>query len=111
MSDSKRRTPDEWHAMGQFFTQMAFAICLVGAVCGVLYSIVFVTQPVTSQAPNDAVLFKILEHVLTSMVSIIGTLMAVGHGSQATSLPAPPKPPAPPVTPQTPAKPLSNPVP
>ena len=105
MSDSRKRTPEEWHAMGQFWTQMAFALCLVGAVGGVLYSVVFVTQPVTNQAPNDAVLFKILEHVLTSMVSIIGTLMAVGHGSNATAMPAPPKPPIP----QAPTKPLSTP--
>ena len=87
-----KRTPDDWHALGQFCTQIAFAICLVGAVFGVLYSLVFVTQPVANQAPNDAVLFEILKHVLTSMISIVGTLMAVGHGSNATAMPAAPKP-------------------
>ena len=92
MTNSKR-TPDDWHALGQFCTQIAFAICLVGAVFGVLYSLVFVTQPVTTQAPNDVVLFEILKHVLTSMISIVGTLMAVGHGSNATAMPAAPQPP------------------
>ena len=109
MSNS-RRTPDDWHAIGQFWTQMAFAMCLVGATFGVIYCLIFVTQPMVGQAKNDAVLFEILKTVLTSMISIIGTLMAVGHGSNASSMP-PPKPPVPPVppVPQVPAKPLSNP--
>ena len=96
---SSRRSPDDWHALGQFCTQIAFAICLVGAVFGVLYSLVFVTQPIANQAPNDAVLFEILKHVLTSMISIVGTLMAVGHGSNATAMPAAPKPALPPSNP------------
>ena len=99
---NSRRTPDDWHAIGQFWTQMAFAMCLVGATFGVIYCIIFVTQPMVGQAKNDAVLFEILKTVLTSMISIIGTLMAVGHGSQATA--TPPKPPA---VPQVPVKPLS----
>ena len=102
MSNS-RRSPDEWHAVGQFWTQMAFAACLVGATFGVIYCLIFVTQPMVGQAKNDAVLFEILKTVLTSMISIIGTLMAVGHGSQATAAPAAPKPPVPAV----PVKPLS----
>jgi len=102
MSNS-RRSPDEWHAIGQFWTQMAFATCLVGATFGVIYCLIFVTQPMVGQAKNDAVLFEILKTVLTSMISIIGTLMAVGHGSQATAAPAAPKPPVPAV----PVKPLS----
>ena len=102
MSNS-RRSPDDWHAIGQFWTQMAFAMCLVGATFGVIYCLIFVTQPMVGQAKNDAVLFEILKTVLTSMISIIGTLMAVGHGSQATAAPAAPKPPVPAV----PVKPLS----
>jgi hypothetical protein len=101
---SSKRTPEDWHALSQFVTQISFNICLIGAVFGVLYCFIFVTQPMVGQAKNDAVLFEILKTVLTSMISIIGTLMAVGHGSNATALPA--KPPAPPV-PQVPVKPLS----
>jgi hypothetical protein len=103
MSNS-RRSPEEWHAIGQFMTQLGFVACLVGSVFGVLYCFIFVTQPMIGQAKNDAVLFEILKTVLTSMISVIGTLMAVGHGSQATA--TPPKPPPPPV-PQVPVKPLS----
>ena len=84
---TSRRTPEDWHALGQFWTQMAFAVCLVGACAGVLYCLIFVTQPMGKQAPNDVVLFEILKTVLVSMISIIGTLMAVGHGSNASSQP------------------------
>ena len=98
-----RRSPEDWHAIGQFWTQMGFVACLVGAVFGVLYCFIFVTQPMIGQAKNDAVLFEILKTVLTSMISIIGTLMAVGHGSNATAMP--PKPP--PTVPQVPVRPLS----
>lgn len=83
---------------------MAFAMCLIGTTFGVIYCLIFVTQPMIGQAKNDAVLFEILKTVLTSMISIIGTLMAVGHGSNA-STPAIPKPPSPP---QVLVKPLSG---
>jgi hypothetical protein len=109
---SSRRSPDDWHALGQFCTQIAFAVCLVGSVFGVLYSLVFVTQPIANQAPNDAVLFEILKHVLTSMISIVGTLMAVGHGSNATAMPAAqktlPAPVQPIIVPKPIVKPLSK---
>jgi hypothetical protein len=97
---SSRRTPEDWHALGQFCTQMGFVICLVCACFGVLYCLMFVTQPMANQAPNDVVLFEILKTVLVSMISIIGTLMAVGHGSNASSPPS--------SLPQTRIEPTSN---
>lgn len=103
-----RRTPDDWHALGQFCTQIAFAICLVGVCAGVLYCLVFVTQPMTKQSPNDAVLFELLKTVAVSMISIIGTLMAVGHGSNASSLPTTLV--APPASPPAPPKPMIKPI-
>jgi hypothetical protein len=106
MTNSKR-TPEDWHALSQFVTQISFNICLIGAVFGVLYCFIFVTQPMVGQAKNDAVLFEILKTVLTSMISIIGTLMAVGHGSNATALPPKPASPPPPPVPQVPVRPLS----
>lgn len=93
---SSRRTPEDWHALGQFWTQMGFVLCLVSICFGILYCLMFVTQPMSNQAPNDVVLFEILKTVLVSMISIIGTLMAVGHGSNASSAPTSPAKPLPP---------------
>jgi hypothetical protein len=100
-----RRTAEEWHALSQFMTTLGFVLCVIGVVFGVLYCVMFVTQPMVKQAPNDAFLMELLKTVLISMISIIGTLVAVGHGSQATALPTAPK------TPKPVAQPLSPPPP
>jgi len=103
---SNRRSPEEWQALSQFCTLMFFNVAIVGMIYGLLYCVMFVTQPMVGQAKNDAFLLELLKTVVISMVSIIGTLLAVNHGSQAVV--TPPKPPAPP-KPVEPVKPLSNP--
>jgi hypothetical protein len=102
MTTSNRRSPEEWQALSQFWTLMFFNIAIVGMIFGLLYCVMFVTQPMVGQAKNDAFLLELLKTVVISMVSIIGTLMAVNHGSQTTATPTP-KPP----TPTVPFKPLS----
>jgi hypothetical protein len=86
-----RRSPEEWQALSQFWTLMFFNVAIVGMIGGLLYCVMFVTQPMVGQAKNDAILLELLKTVVISMVSIIGTLLAVNHGSQAVA--APPKPP------------------
>ena len=94
-----RRSPEEWQALSQFWTLMFFNVAIVGMIFGLLYCVMFVTQPMIGQAKNDAFLLELLK---TAVISIIGTLLAVNHGSQATTV-TPPKPPIPAV----PVKPLS----
>jgi hypothetical protein len=100
--NSSRRNPEEWQALSQFWTLMFFNIAIVGMIFGLLYCVMFVTQPMVGQAKNDAFLLELLKTAVISMISIIGTLLAVNHGSQAAP-PAPPKP----SVPQVPVKPLS----
>ena len=97
-----RRSPEEWQALSQFWTLMFFNVAIVGMIFGLLYCVMFVTQPMIGQAKNDAFLLELLKTAVISMISIIGTLLAVNHGSQATTV-TPPKPPIPAV----PIKPLS----
>jgi hypothetical protein len=101
---SNRRSPEEWQALSQFWTLMFFNVAIVGMIFGLLYCVMFVTQPMVGQAKNDAFLLELLKTAVISMISIIGTLLAVNHGSQATVAPpkAPPKP-------MEPVKPLSSP--
>ncbi|CAB4131895.1 hypothetical protein UFOVP135_6 [uncultured Caudovirales phage] len=101
MNNSKR-SPEDWQALSQFWTLMFFNIAIVGMIFGLLYCVMFVTQPMVGQAKNDAFLLELLKTAVISMISIIGTLLAVNHGSQS----APPASPKPPV-PQVPVKPLS----
>ena len=102
--NNSRRSPEEWQALSQFWTLMFFNIAIVGMIAGLLYCVMFVTQPMVGQAKNDAFLLELLKTAVISMISIIGTLLAVNHGSSAVT--TPPKPPVPSV-PQVPAKPLS----
>ena len=99
-----RRSPEEWQALSQFWTLMFFNVAIVTMIFGLLYCVMFVTQPMVGQAKNDAFLLELLKTAVISMISIIGTLLAVNHGSSAVV--APPKPPVPPA-PQVPVKPLS----
>jgi hypothetical protein len=101
---SSRRNPEEWQALSQFWTLMFFNVAIVGMIFGLLYCVMFVTQPMVGQAKNDAFLLELLKTAVISMISIIGTLLAVNHGSQAVA--TPPKPPTP-VVPAVPVKPLS----
>ena len=103
---NSRRSPEEWQALSQFWTLMFFNVAIVGMIFGLLYCVMFVTQPMVGQAKNDSFLLELLKTAVISMISIIGTLLAVNHGSQAVV--TPPKPPVPPI-PQVPAKPLSTP--
>lgn len=102
--NNSRRSPEEWQALSQFWTLMFFNIAIVGMIAGLLYCVMFVTQPMVGQAKNDAFLLELLKTAVISMISIIGTLLAVNHGSSAVT--TPPKPPVPSV-PQVPTKPLS----
>jgi hypothetical protein len=47
---------DDWL---RFVVGICMAITLIGIVGVVLYSLVFVTQPMVGQAPNDAEFFKL----------------------------------------------------
>jgi hypothetical protein len=101
---TSRRSPEEWQALSQFWTLMFFNVAIVTMIFGLLYCVMFVTQPMVGQAKNDAFLLELLKTAVISMISIIGTLLAVNHGSQATATPAAPKPPVP----QVPVRPLST---
>lgn len=101
---SSKRNPEDWQALSQFWTLMFFNVAIVGMIFGLLYCVMFVTQPMVGQAKNDAFLLELLKTAVISMISIIGTLLAVNHGSQAVTPPAKPTLPS---TPQGPAKPLS----
>ena len=85
-----RRSPEDWQALSQFWTLMFFNVAIVGMIFGLLYCVMFVTQPMVGQAKNDAFLLELLKTAVISMISIIGTLLAVNHGSQATTVPAKP---------------------
>lgn len=67
---------DEWL---RFIVGIMLGLTLMGIVGVVLYSLVFVTQPVNSQAPNDKEFFKLVTPIATFIVGALSGVM-VGKG-------------------------------
>lgn len=67
-----KNTLDDWL---RFIVGIVMAITLMGIVGVVLYSLVFVTQPMDSQAPNDAEFFKLVNPIATFIVGALSGIM------------------------------------
>ncbi len=59
----------------RFIVGVTMAITLVGIVGVVLYSLVFVTQPMDGQAPNDVEFFKLINPIATFLVGALSGIM------------------------------------
>jgi len=71
----KRYTEAELSARMRFTIGILLALCLVGIVFVVLYSLIFVTQPLTGQSPNDAEFFKLITPIATFLTGILSGIM------------------------------------
>jgi heme/copper-type cytochrome/quinol oxidase subunit 3 len=78
----QRRNPEELHALLQFWVGLLLSLTLFFTVMSVLYSLIFVTQPIDAQAPNDKEFFKVINTIVGVLVGSMTTLMAVNHSSQ-----------------------------
>jgi hypothetical protein len=61
----------------RFVIGCTLAITLMGIVSVVLYSLVFVTQPMNAMAPIDAKFFELITPIATFIVGSLGTLLAM----------------------------------
>jgi hypothetical protein len=73
---------DEWtpEELLRFIVGVVLSITLMFIVATVLYSLIFVSQPMDGQAPNDAEFFKLINPIATFIVGALAGLMA-GQGS------------------------------
>ena len=71
----------------RFIVGVTMALTLVGIVGVVLYSLVFVTQPMVGQAPNDVEFFKLINPIATFLV---GALSGIMVGTQSGKVGSPP---------------------
>lgn len=65
----------------RFVIGVTLSITLMGIVGVVLYSLVFVTQPMNSMAPIDAKFFELITPIATFIVGSLGTLLAMNKKS------------------------------
>ena len=70
-------TPEE---LLRFIVGIVLSLTLTFIVATVLYSLVFVSQPMEGQSPNDAEFFKLINPIATFIVGALAGLMA-GQGS------------------------------
>ena len=70
---------DDWL---RFIVGIVMAVTLMGIVGVVLYSLVFVTQPMVGQAPNDAEFFKLVNPIATFIVGALSGIMVGTKGNK-----------------------------
>jgi hypothetical protein len=67
----------DYDALLRFIIGVTLSITLMGIVGVVLYSLVFVTQPMNGMAPNDEAFFNLITPIATFIVGSLGTLLAM----------------------------------
>jgi len=79
MKSTRGWSPEE---LLRFIVGVVLSMTLTLIVIVVLYSLVFVSQPMDGQAPNDAEFFKLINPIATFIVGALAGLMAgQGNGS------------------------------
>ncbi len=114
-----RYTEEELMIRLKVFIGTCLSITLIGIIFVVLYSIIFVTQPLTAISPIDSKFFELIIPIATFLTGTLSGIMLAGTGKDAAMsgmksaevaskaseaakpepaklLPAPPKPSAPP---------------
>jgi hypothetical protein len=71
----------------RFIIGCTLAVTLMGIVGVVLYSLVFVTQPMNSMAPIDAKFFELITPIATFIVGSLGTLLAMNKKPSGADAP------------------------
>ena len=87
----KRYTSEELDARLKFFLGMTLGTILLFTTMGILYALVFVTQPIGEQSENDKMFFNVLSSVATFITgTLAGILIGKNGGSSDNSQPSQP---------------------
>lgn len=90
MFKGPRYTESELMARLKFTVGLSLAFTLTGIVFVVLYSLIFVTQPMT-QSPNDSKFFELITPIATFLTGILSGIM-LGKDDKRPEAPKPPEP-------------------
>jgi hypothetical protein len=107
MSDQIMYTEEQLMARLKFFIGICLSFTLVGIVFVVLYSIIFVTQPLNAISPIDQKFFELIIPIATFLTGTLSGIMLAGgdKDAQKEALKAATagwnKPPTPPATPMS----------
>jgi len=94
-------TEEQLMARLKFFIGICLSLTLTGIVFVVLYSLIFVTQPLNAISPIDQKFFELIVPIATFLTGTLSGIMLAGNDKdlQAKALEAANKPPPPPAPP------------
>ena len=104
--DGPRYTTEELNARLKFFIGLILGLTLFGIVFVVLYSLIFVTQPMNGMSPVDNKFFELIIPIATFLTGTLSGIMLAGDDKdlKAKALDAANKPYTPPPEPPSVAK-------
>ena len=108
--EGPRYTNDELMARLKFFIGVILGLTLFGIVFVVLYSLIFVTQPMNGMSPVDNKFFELIIPIATFLTGTLSGIMLAGDDKElrAKALDAANKPYTPPPAPPAPSMPSSS---
>jgi hypothetical protein len=74
-----KNDPDVMEAKLRYFIGCALVVILAGTIFTILYSLVFVTQPLGESSENDRKFFELLTPIASFIVGALGGVMAAGN--------------------------------
>jgi hypothetical protein len=83
---TRRKTPEDIHAQLILIIGTTLAAVFLIVTLGITYALIFVTQPIGAQAPNDAAFIDLLK---TLAIFLTGSLGGVLAGNGLKSKPKP----------------------
>lgn len=83
MTEKLRYTDDELMSRLKFTVGLCLAITLMGIVFVVLYSIIFVTQPLNAISPVDSKFFELIIPIATFLTGTLSGIMLAGNNKDA----------------------------
>ena len=82
MAKKERLTERELMARLKFYVGLALAATLVGIVFVVLYSIIFVTQPLDAISPIDQKYFELIIPIATFLTGTLSGIMLASNDAK-----------------------------
>lgn len=81
----QRLTPSDLDARLKFILGIVLGTILLFTTMGILYALIFVTQPIGAQSENDKMFFNVLGSVATFITGTLAGLLIGKSGSDSSS--------------------------
>jgi uncharacterized membrane protein YjjP (DUF1212 family) len=81
----ERLSPQDLDARLKFILGITLGSILFITAVGIMYALIFVTQPITGQSENDKMFFNVLGSVATFITGTLAGLLIGSSGSNAAA--------------------------